>query len=124
MTGEMSLKERLVNGDRFDTDTFGFSFEADNPIHHEKRKPVRQNLHHLIGVKASVAAGNRPRRRHGASARLLPSDRSSQIRIGGVTGFNCDNMTADAASDQREVADHVENFVAHEFVREPQRFLA
>src|SRR5882724_1388605 len=41
MTGEMSLKERLVNRDRFHADTFGFRFETDNAIDHEKWKTVR-----------------------------------------------------------------------------------
>ena len=41
MTGEMPLKERLVNRDSFHADTFGFRFETDNAIDHKKWKTVR-----------------------------------------------------------------------------------
>src|SRR5439155_8520277 len=124
MTGEMSLEERLINRDRFDADTFGFRFEADNAIDHEKWETMRQNLHYLIGIESSIAARHRTRRCHGAPARLLPRDCASQLRIYSVTGFHSHDMTVNTPSDQSEVADHIEDFGAHEFVRKPQRFLA
>src|SRR5206468_11145863 len=119
VTREMSLKKRLVNRDRFDADTFGFSFEADNAIHHKKWETMRQNLHHFVDIKAPVAAWNRSRHCHGTSSLLLAGDGSSQIRIRGMTRLNCHHMSANSPPNQREVADDVENFVTHEFVREP-----
>src|SRR5947208_3037813 len=41
MAWEMSLKERLVNRDRFDANAFGFGFETENAIDHEKRETMR-----------------------------------------------------------------------------------
>src|SRR5439155_26876359 len=101
----MSLEERLVNCDCFDAHTFGFGFEADNTIDHEKRKPMRQNLHHLIDIKAPVAAWNRSRHGHGISSLQLSGDGSSQIRIRGMTRLNCHHMSANPPPNQREVAD-------------------
>src|SRR5206468_12084873 len=74
VTGEMSLKECLVNGDGFHADAFGFGFEANNAIDHEKWETMRQNLHHFISIESSVAARDCSRRGDGTSARLLASD--------------------------------------------------
>src|SRR5712675_78355 len=71
MTWKMSLKERLVDRDCFDPDAFGLRFETENPIDHQKRESVRQNLHYLINVESAVAAWNGPRRGKGTSARLF-----------------------------------------------------
>jgi len=64
MAGEMSLKERLVNRHGFDADTFGFRFEADNAIDHEKRETMRQNLHYLVRIEPTIAARDNARRGH------------------------------------------------------------
>ena len=120
----MSLKERLINRHGFDADTFGFRFEADDAIDHEKRETMRQNLHHFIGIEPTIAARDCSRRGHSASSRLLAGDGAGEARIAGVTGPYCHHVAANASSDQSEVADDIENFVADEFVGEPQRFLA
>src|SRR5438093_6273244 len=100
----MSLKERLVNRDRFDPDTFGFTLEADNPIDHQERKTVRQNLHYLVGVESAITTRNRPRHRQSASLRLLAGDSRSQVRIRSMTGFYRHDMTANAPPDQCKIA--------------------
>ena len=62
--------------------------------------------------------------RHRASLRLLAGDCPGQIRIRSVAGLYRDDMTSDAAPDQREIADDVENFVPDEFVGKTQWLLA
>src|SRR6516162_11385983 len=42
MTGEMTLKERFIDCDRFYPDTLSFSFEADDAINHEEWETMRQ----------------------------------------------------------------------------------
>src|ERR1700745_3299321 len=54
MAGEMSLKERLVDPYCFDPDAFGFSFKADDAIHHQKRETMRQDLHYLVSIEFAV----------------------------------------------------------------------
>src|SRR4030095_3936657 len=47
MTGEMPLKKRLVNRDRFYGRNFVFALEADDPVNHQKRVAVRKDLHNF-----------------------------------------------------------------------------
>src|SRR5262249_62141210 len=105
----MSLKKGFVDRDRFHADTFGFGFEADNAIDHEKWETMRQNLHHLIGIESSVTGRHCAWRCHGASARLLSRDCASQLCIYGVTWLHSHDMAANTPSDQSEVADHIED---------------
>ena len=70
----MSLKERLVNGDRFHAHTFRLRFEAENAIDHEKRKTMWQDLHHLVRIETAVAARDCSWHGQGASTRLLARD--------------------------------------------------
>src|SRR4029450_12478690 len=120
----MPLKERLVNRDRFDADTFGLALEADNPVDHQKRETMRQNLHYLVGVEPTIPTRNCARDGESAPARLLTGERASQVGIHSVTGFYGDDMASNASPEQRKISDNVENFVAHEFVYETQWFLA
>src|SRR4029450_2457687 len=120
----MPLKERLVNRDRFDADTFGFALEADNPVDHQKRETMRQNLHYLVGVEPTIPTRNRARKGERAPPRLLTGEPASQVGIYSVTGFYRYHMASNTPPDQCEIPDNVENFVAHEFVCETQWFLA
>src|SRR3954468_16473103 len=74
MTGEMSLEKRFVDGDGFHTDAFGFCIETEDAVDHEEWETMRQNLHHLIGIKSTIAAWKWARHCHCASARLLARD--------------------------------------------------
>src|SRR6266542_1397376 len=120
----MSLKERLVNRDRFDPDTFGFALETDDPVDHQKRETMRQNLHYLVGVESTIPTRNRAFHGKGAPACLLAGERASQVGIDSVTGFYRYHVASDAPPDERKIANNVENFVAHEFVGKTQWFLA
>ena len=55
---------------------------------------------------------------------MLFHDRPRQLRVDGVTGLHCNDMTANASADERKVADDIENFVPREFVSKTQRLLA
>src|SRR5262249_26240004 len=121
---EMSLEEWLVDSDGFNPNAFGFRIETDDPIDHQEREAVRQNLHHLIGVESAVAGWNRTRYSQSASSRLFARDQSSQIRITRVTWFYRDHMPANTSSDQSEIADDIEDFVTDKFIGKPQRLLA
>ncbi len=48
-------------------------------------------------------------------------DRSGQADIRGVAGLVAENAGGDAAAGEEEVAEHVQDFVADAFVREPRR---
>src|SRR6266542_52896 len=124
VTGKMSLKERLVNRDRFDPDTFGFALETDDPVDHQKRETMRQNLHYLVGVEPPVTPRNRACHGKGAPACLLAGERASQVGIDSVTGFYRYHVAPNAPPDPCKISNDLENFVAHEFVCETQWFLA
>src|SRR4029453_16701806 len=124
MPWEMALEKRLVDCDRFDSNTFRFGVETDDAIDHEKRKTVRQNLHHLVRIESAVAGRHCSRRSHGASARLLAGDCASELRIYGMARLDCHDVAANTSSNEREVAYDVENLVPHELVGKAQRFLA
>src|SRR5205085_9135899 len=49
---------------------------------------------------------------------------ADQLRVGAMPGFNRDDMAANPLPEKREVADNIEDFVAHEFIGESQWFLA
>ena len=55
---------------------------------------------------------------------VLFNDRPRQLRVGGVSRFDRNDMTTYASADEREVTDDVENFVPREFICKTQRFLA
>src|SRR5437773_1468554 len=116
MTGEMPLKKRLVNRDGFYGRNFVFAFEADDPVNHQKRVAVRKDLHHFASVQTGIAYWDRARCAHRASPRLLASERASQFRIRSMSGLHRHHVTADTPTDQREIADNIEDFVPDEFV--------
>ena len=47
-----------------------------------------------------------------------------QLRVGAVTGLDRDDMTANAMTDEREIANDIEDFVPNEFIRETKRLFA
>ena len=85
---------------------------------------MRQNLHYLVGVEPAVPTRNRACHGKSAPARLLAGERASQVSIHSMTGFYGNEMASDAPPDQCEISDNIEHFVAHELIRETQRFLA
>src|SRR5438270_12588330 len=125
MSRKMSLKKRLIDRDRFHAHAFRYAFvEAENPIDHQKRITMRQNLHDLIGLEPAVAFRDNARNGQRVTARLFLRNRVSEFSVRCVPRFYGNEMTANAATDEREVADDVENFVPDEFVRETQRLFA
>src|SRR5215208_4450354 len=120
----MSLKKRLVNRDGFYGRNFIFSFKANDPVNHQKRVAVRKDLHHFAGVQTGVAYWDCARCAHRASPGLLASERSSQFRIRSMSGLHRHDVTANTPTDQREIADNIEDFVPYEFVWKTQWFLA
>src|SRR5882724_1683047 len=120
----MSLKERLVNRDRFDADTFGLALEADNPVDHQKRETMWQNLHYLVGVEPTFPTRNGARNGKSAPARLFAGQRAGQVGVDSMTGFYCYHVASNTPPDQCKISDNIENFVAHEFVCETQWLLA
>ena len=74
----MSLKKRFVDCDRFHADAFCSAFiEADDPIDHQKRITMRQNLHDLFAVEPAVAFRYHARERKRVATRLLLGDGAS-----------------------------------------------
>src|SRR2546425_334789 len=59
-----------------------------------------------------------------ARFRELEQQHARELSICGVPRFYGNEMTANAATDKREVADNVENLVPDEFVRKTQRLFA
>src|ERR1700730_14902803 len=64
------------------------------------------------------------RRSHGASARLLACECTRQLRICAVTWSNGDEMAANSATDEGEIADDVQDLVPDEFIGKTHRLLA
>src|SRR4029077_12456442 len=122
MTRKMSLEKRLVDRHRFHADALRSAFvETYNSVDHQKRIPMRQNLHDLVGVEPAVAFGNDSRNRQRFTSRSFFGDCARQFRIRRVSRFYRDEMTTDPATEEREVADDVENFVPDKLVRKTQR---
>src|SRR5947207_14646294 len=124
MTGEMSLEKRLVDRDRFYPGHLGFTFEPNDPVDHQKWKPMGQNLHDLIGIERAIAERTRLWSRERLALRAFAGKRARQFGIGAVTRLYRNDMSPDSLTDQSKVADDIENLVTNEFVLEPQRFLA
>src|ERR1022692_3748733 len=124
MPWEMSLKKRLVNCDRLQAGNFGFAFESDDPIDQQERITMRQNLHHFVGSETAFSGRKWVRRRHRAPSCLLARQCPRQFRVSAMTGFNRNHMTPNAVTDQRKVANDIENLVPNEFIGETKRFLA
>src|SRR5216110_2170880 len=85
---------------------------------------MRQDLHDLFAVESAVAFRYDSRARECVAPRLFFRDRPRQFCICSVPGLHRDEMAADAATDQREIADDVENFVPDEFIRKTQWLFA
>ena len=85
---------------------------------------MRQNVHDLIDVEPCFAGGKCARRQARQSLGVLPHERAGQLGIGSVAWFDCDDVAANAMPAKREVANDIEDFMADEFVVEPERFLA
>src|SRR5207245_9982958 len=78
MTGKMSLAKWFVNRDRPHADAFRSAFiAADDPIDHQKRITMRQNLHDLFAVEPAVAFRYHARQRKRVATRLLLGDGAS-----------------------------------------------
>src|SRR5712691_7954532 len=85
---------------------------------------MRQDLHDLVGVESAVAFRDNARNGQRVTARLFLCNRARELSICGVPRLYGNEMTANAATDKREVADNVENLVPDEFVFESQRLFA
>src|SRR5438093_2704467 len=125
MTWKMSLEKRLVDRDRFDADTFRSAFvEADDAVDHQKGITMRQNPHDLFAVESAVTLRHDSWNGERFAPRLFFGDNPGQFRIRRVAGFYRDEMAANSTTDQREIADDVENFVSDEFIGKTQWLFA
>src|SRR5438477_12028640 len=101
MTGKMSLKKRFVDCYRLHADALRSAFiEADDPIDHQKRITMRQNLHDLFAVEPAVAFRYHARQGKRVATRLLLGDGASYFCIGRVPGFHRNALAANSASDE------------------------
>jgi len=122
MTGKMALEKRFVDRHRFYSDAFRSCFiEADNAIDHQERIPVRQNLDDFVAVESTSAFWYNARNSQRFAARLFLRNCSGQLSVRGVTRLHRDQMAANSATDQREIAYNIQDFVTDEFIRKPER---
>src|SRR6266404_911371 len=125
MSGKMSLEKWFVDRHRLHAYAFRSAFiETQDPIDHQKWITMRQNLDDLVRVEAAIAFRNNSRNGERVASRSFLCDRAREVRICGVSRFYRDEMSTNSTTDQREVADNVEDFVPNELVWEPQRFFA
>src|ERR1700730_11822232 len=120
----MPLEKGFIDRDRFYAGHLGSSFKAENAVDHQKRESMGQDFHYLIRIESSIADWPCPWCRERKPACALSRQRSGEIGIGAMPGFDCDNVSADPLTHQCQISDDIENFVPNEFVREAQRFLA
>ena len=108
MTGEVSLKERLVDGDVLYPDDPLLLFDLENPVHQQERVAVGQNLHDVFyrihPLLLSSGLHHLPYQRHRSA----------------MTRFHRHNSGANARPGQRQVADAIHRLVPHELVSPPQ----
>ena len=132
VSGEMSLKIRLVHCDVFDADDFA-AFDFQNAVHHQERRAVRQQLHDSLDVHRAALGDQRRgrgdfRRRRGKRLRgaqrllHLRNDMPDHFAIRRVARFDGNQMPADRPAEQRQIAHNVEHLVPHKFLGIPQRF--
>src|SRR5437763_12710468 len=113
MTRKMSLEKRFVDRNRLHPDAFRSAFiKTNDAIHHQERVTMRQDLNDFVAVEATTTFWNNPRNRQGFATRPFFCNCPRELGICGVAGFYCDEVTANPATDQREVADDIENFMA------------
>lgn len=121
---EVALEERFVDGDGFDAGAFVFAFEADDAVDHEEGVAVGEDAHDLVDVEDGFSEGDGDRARdHAEHASVFGLEAAGHFCVRAVAGFDGDDVAHDAAAEEHEVADDVEDFVADEFVREAERFL-
>ena len=75
---EMAGEKRLVDRDRFHPGAFRLALETEDPIHHQERITMRQELHHLVDIEAAFASGERVRL--AGSARCAPNSSRQRPR--------------------------------------------
>src|SRR5215471_14613638 len=85
---------------------------------------MRKNFHHLIHIESALTRRKNARHSQSRDTRMFTSKRPREIGICRMTGLHCDNMPAQARTEQREIAYDVQNLMANKFVRETQWFLA
>src|SRR3954464_12980825 len=85
---------------------------------------MREQLHDLGDVEAAFAGRKGVGLESRGGARMFASKGADQFCVRAVSRFDRDDVTADSLTKQGEVANDIENFVADEFLREAQRFLA
>src|SRR5262249_27304073 len=122
--GKMPGKVRLVYRYCFHSGTFGLAFKAKDAVDHQKRVAMRQDFHHLVNVETAFSGWDcsPPRKRRNLG--MLFHHRPRQLRIGSMSRFHGDDVTANTCPDQCEITDDVENLVPREFVGKTQRFFA
>jgi len=124
MTGEVAWKVPFVHGDGFHADAFGFAFDGDDTIDHEEGIAVGEKFHDIIDVEDIAAFWGDTWGEEGEGFGELFRDESGEVGVGAVAWFDGDDMTADGATEEGEIADDIENFVANEFVLEAKGFFA
>src|SRR5947207_15624949 len=116
MSWEMALEIWLADRHRFYRSDFCVGFETDHAIDHQKWKAMRKNLHYLIDVETTLAWRESARYRQGTRPRILPSKSADQLRIHAVAGLRREDSTANARTEQREIAAELVDLMAHEFI--------
>src|SRR6516162_3000265 len=83
-----------------------------------------QNLHDLVAVESAVPFRHNSPNGKRFTPRLFFGDCAREFSVCGVAWFHGDEMAANATTDQREVADNVEDLVSDEFILKTQWLFA
>lgn len=122
---EVALEEELVHGEVFLADALGFSFKADDAVHHEEGVAVRQKFHDFADVEYGFAGGDVSRLgQKGLHVAVFLLELGGKLGVRAVARHDGDDVAEDAAAVEDEVADHVHGLVAGQFVVEAEGFFA
>ena len=113
---EVALEEGLVDRDVLDAHRPLVSVHLDDAVDEQHRVAVGEDLGDFADVEERRVALRPRRARRGA--RLL--DPAHEPRVRAVARTDGDHFRPQRSAQQREVADQVENLVAHVLVRPPQ----
>ena len=125
MPGEMPLKIRFIDGHRLQTNRLGVPFKTQNPVDHQERITMGQNLHDIVCIHGPLPNRNvfhRHQRRLIRAIGLVQSFSKKEVQP--VTRFCRQDMSPNRHWEKRQIPNDIENLVTNELVGITKRLLA
>src|SRR5215471_19746781 len=109
MARKMALKEWFIDRYRFRSDTLVVAFKGNNPVDHQKRITMRQDLHNILRIHNPCPLRNHLRRNHRYHVRVPFSQSLRQFSVGRMSRLDRNDVPQKSATGQKELTDDIEN---------------